>query len=664
MSLWRKVWSGFKKVVKVAATAGIVLVGCSSMYVGAALISFLSPKFKDLTWTCLAKFGVWVGGIFLFLNAWELFLVIAFFGAWKVVGDVVQPFKDAIKESGILKGMAKGLWRSIPTIFETLIMPRVKASVVANMVQGAPQESSLRRFIPKIRESMEQPSADLVAEWEGKNLPLPGIRRGEYKVVDAVYELHNAERAGLHIDFRFKDPNNKMVHALVLPKAKLPEVGKRPVLAVISDGGHGHERMKNPPVILEGRGKGTTRTLWEGKALLWYGDSKNLHILLDNGEAFALVGSGESGNEEFMMVRLKDSPKGGVAALHVERKFKVQDMSKTPEKVFSLVDQGLAFAEVKHDGACFTLRRGKSGSSVEVISRRISHRNGKAVKVKGGYQGIDRSYWVPELKYMSEEVLPPNSEVQVELISRSRGKFGSEHGRLSSLLMQGPVSSYEEQQRNGKIVAKVLHVDKWGGDSTDGMSRAEMRKLRERIGRRSEGLLHVPKAVARGSSARALYAREEAHGREGIMIYPKDDSKPIYKLKVQQTWDFELVGIIPVDPLKRAGGARSSSDAQSVRNPGSKWLGPNGEALGAGALLYRTESGKIGKVGSGISDELRRDLLENPDKYLGQNYTVCADGTLLANGATGTIIEVGGMSQSKTTGVVRAPVFKRMREDK
>lgn len=55
---------------------------------------------------------------------------------------------------------------------------------------------------------------------------------------------------------------------------------------------------------------------------------------------------------------------------------------------------------------------------------------------------------------------------------------------------------------------------------------------------------------------------------------------------------------------------------------------------------------EVCRVASGLTDELRQDMAENPDNYVGQ------------------VIEIECMSINKKDGTVRHPVFRRVREDK
>ena len=55
---------------------------------------------------------------------------------------------------------------------------------------------------------------------------------------------------------------------------------------------------------------------------------------------------------------------------------------------------------------------------------------------------------------------------------------------------------------------------------------------------------------------------------------------------------------------------------------------------------------EVGRVASGLTDEMRKDMANNPDKYIGQ------------------VVEIECMSIDKKEGTFRHPVFKTVRYDK
>lgn len=643
-----------------------------------SLASNWGPTVEDPTWNVVLKVLYWTVAITLYFLVPTVFAVLLAVQLAVTLWKIRRVFRQAIKEKGWFKGVFVGLWRVVPVVSDPVVAgfkdwykKRLKQHVAAKQTPNPPEvkqptrRGSRQRKKLKMHTGKDKPSKAALKRWKTENLPLPhegddryGMKPGEYYFVDYVLEEHDADVVGLHYDLRWRHPTLGIVDAVAIPRAALPEVGK-PVGAYKSDAKHGRHNLKNIPYAPTGYGAGRTKTLQEGRAMIWVDpESHHLHMVTDKNEAFAFVKAKNAKQDEWLLVRLSDSPVNGKPVKHRERKMNIRDISKNPEKLPLLMNNG--YAEVKYDGAMYWLVRDKTGR-LALISRRPAHKNNEPIPLDDGYVGIDRIYWVPEVYNLDEEIIPRDSAVQVEVLSQGRGQYDTSHGRTAALLNMGAASSIEQQQKDGPLIVKLLKVEKWDGQDAP-TDIFEERKLREEIGRNSKGALHVPAARFTASGASSLLERERRAGREGIMVKTPDGE---YKLKNKQTWDYKLSGIYPVDPLNRASNVRSRKEINSTRNPGSKWLS-EGVPQGAGGIEYTTESGSIGEAGSGLTDEMRRDLWNNPEKYLGEDNVVMVDGVYRAKDPSKVpyYVEVTGMSRHRKTGVVRAPVVERLRDDK
>lgn len=650
-------------------------------WVAISFVASIGPSLKEPTFNVLLKLVYWGSALGLYYWAIEIFVIFAALQVLLLCKKAWGSTVEAVGEYGFLRGILVAMWRLIPILIEPIFFGHIHHIVEGWVEKSKPQSSSLRRFYygseepPRARGTgvnqgvvmgRDVPDPAMLAKWKDENLPLPtegdsqyGMSPGTYYIVDYVKEEHDAIDVGLHWDLRWKHPTMGIVDAVAIPKHKYPTLGK-PVGVVKSDAKHGRLSLKNAPYKAEGYGAGRTTTLEEGKALLWVPEagSGSLHMLTDKGDAFSFQPSKNPKKAEYLMVRLSSSPKDGKPALHRERKMAIKDMSRHPEKIAELVASG-CYAEVKYDGAMYWLVKEK-GRKLQLVSRRPKHTDNTPVKHEDGYQGIDKAFWVMDLQNVPEGVIPDGTEIQVEVIATGKGSYGSIHSQTAALLNSGPVTALQAQEKGPKLIVKLLKVEKYGGKDWGGASLKEERQLRELLGSQSDGALHVPAARMTPEGAVALYEREKAMGREGIVL--RGDK--IYKFKVKETYDFKIVGIGPVDPIGRSSNVRSHKEASAKRNPGSKWL-VDGKPTGAGQIYYMTDSGAIGKVGSGLTDEQRISLWEHPELYLGEdNYAwdgskyVAKDHTI-----TPVYIEVSGMSQS-SSGVVRAPVLERIRFDK
>lgn len=632
------------------------------------------PMPKDPTWAVFAKLAYWGAAATLCVFLPKVYYTILVYQIWKISQQFSNILGDSLDEKGFLKGIPTAIWRSVPLFLEPLFFNELKSRYMG-WLKRKKAEMSAERDAPELekpepKRKGKTKKEENVKKYEGKNIPLPmkgadryKLKPGKYYVVDYVLEEHDAFEVGLHWDFRWKHPTLGIVDAVALPKHKFPELGK-PVLAAKSDAGHGHKHMKNIPFKATGYGAGHTKTLQEGKAIIWTDpESRNLHILTDKGDGFAFVKGNKSGKDDWLMVRLSDSPKGGKPAIHRERTTLYKDVSRNADKIKIYALKGM-YGERKYDGAMYRLSKDKQGT-IWLISRRPAHKDNAPIKIGNDFQGIDKAYWVPALMTLDDKKFPRETEIEVEVLSVGKGKYTSSHARTAAILNMGPASALEEQQKDGFLIVKLLRVYKYDGDDWSKANPLEERKLREKLGKQSKRALHVPKARFTPKGIEDLYQHEVETGGEGIVLKSMTDPEaPVLKAKVSQTWDFRINSIHPVKD-KRSSNVRSHKEANANRNPGSKWL-PEGKPLGAGYITYITESGDVGKAGSGLTDDQRKELWEHPEIYLGEGNVEYRDGAYYAIDPNKVPYqaEIKGMSQSPSTGVIRAPVVERLRNDR
>jgi hypothetical protein len=656
--------------------------------VGFSFVSNMGPVVEEPTWNLILKILYWTGAAILYYYAFEIFLIVAFIQAALLVRKIGGTMRDAMRDEGLFTGFFKGLWRVAPVLFEPLFFGYYRKYVEARIVQNAPANSSLMRYLEdlpemaegdppggrlKIVRAVDEPDKDMLQKYEGKKpLPLPGktngnagFKPGVYYLTEVVVDHHKSvgakgNRPNEHYDVRVKHPVHGGIYSFVSKHMELPELGK-PMRAIQSDVGHGHRSMTNPAIIPLGEyGAGTSKAIYQGRAIVWIDpDSKHLHMMWDNNNIYAVIENKGS----YMMVKTTDSPKGGKAYPFRERTMVFRDMSKHPEKIPELMRQGYA-AEVKIDGSLLWGVKDKKGD-VYLSSNRAQVEDGQPIGHGDGYRAINRAAYIPGF-YEAMDKLPRDTAFMVEAASLGRGTYASKHQRVAGILNSNVVDAWLEQERNGRLVPKILKVERYGGKDVSGNAFDADEQLRKHIKKQTDSFFHMPKAVKTPEAAVAEYERQKAHDDEGlVLVHRTDPSKPRLKFKIHETWDFRLAGIGGVDPLSRRISTRLHKEISANRNPGSKWL-IEGVPQGAGYVMYRTEQGSLGKAGSGLTDVQRRDLWENPEKYLGKGNVTFRENRFLPKdqGRVPVMVEVKGMSQFRHTGVVRAPVVVRFRDDK
>lgn len=120
---------------------------------------------------------------------------------------------------------------------------------------------------------------------------------------------------------------------------------------------------------------------------------------------------------------------------------------------------------------------------------------------------------------------------------------------------------------------------------------------------------------------REIIQQENPLTREGIVSYKLNEPLP-YKSKGTEDYDMKIVGTYPAEP-------------------GSKY---DGNAIGGFIGIPEGSKTRI-RVGSGLSDELRKDAYENPSRYIGQWARFTSRGVF-------------------PSGKHQAPTFKDLRPDK
>lgn len=130
---------------------------------------------------------------------------------------------------------------------------------------------------------------------KNRNTPLPIVKRGESRTWHFSTQLHDAKRAGTHIDLRLGDPRTGIAHSWAVPKAVLPEPGRH-VLAV-SSGDHTIPYMDFSGLLPSGYGAGAVKLQRREPTEVVYSDADLIKFVLHKGNG---------GSEEFILRRTND----------------------------------------------------------------------------------------------------------------------------------------------------------------------------------------------------------------------------------------------------------------------------------------------------------------------------------------------------------------------
>lgn len=429
------------------------------------------------------------------------------------------------------------------------------------------------------------------------------------QLIDYVIQKHHAERAGPHYDLRAGN-KEKGLHSWVTRK-ELPEAGGR--LLLIHQPVHSYRYKDFEGEIGPGYGKGTVKKVSDGKLLITKATKDQLHFTTADNKPerrYAVIRTGKSDDYQWLLTRPHN-----LSHPKVEKpKMKNIDADKLREVLKNL--KGDEHVQAKIDGALNFVQILKN--KPELLSHRTSKETGLPIVHTERFFGGRPEIEVPK-KYQGAVLL---SEV-----------YGTRKGKaippqeLGGILNSTIDKSLDKQKKTDvKLKAMLFDVARVGGKKIDPATvpyseRHQM--LEEIIKYLPKGKFELPHTVKGSDQANKLLKQVSSgqHDKtvEGLVIHPNVGRAA--KLKLTNEHDVYIRDIFPGE---------------------GKYF-----KTGAGGIKYSlTPEGPIvGKVGTGLSDELRRDMFKNPDNYIGR------------------IARIRSQGQFQDTGAYRAPSLIAVHED-
>jgi hypothetical protein len=398
------------------------------------------------------------------------------------------------------------------------------------------------------------------------------------QLLDYVAQLHDARRVGRHVDLRFGTPQSRM-YSWALRKG-LPEPGKKHLAVQQPLHEHGYSRFEG--VIPRGYGAGTVRIQDAGKVLITRSSPQSVHFTIAHKgipERYVLVNMGKGRN----WLLVNTTPRELVP--YAKRKFSVVPAADA-EKVLEKLPGGHV-VQPKVDGAAVLLPLLKD--KIEVTSYRQSKRRPgfpitHTERFFGGTPKID----LP--RQFRDSVL--RGEVY-----GLRGGKAIHPAELGGLLNASLARSLAEQKkRKIDLQTMLFDIQRLKGKPVN-LPYAERRKLlQEILPHLPAGKFHLPEEASTPAEAQALWRKiiggQHPLTREGVVIHPPEGMPT--KIKARPEFDVHLTGVFP--------GAGKYHET------------------GAGGYTYSLTPGgrTAGRVGTGLSDALRRELLQDPEAFIGR----------------------------------------------
>ncbi len=415
------------------------------------------------------------------------------------------------------------------------------------------------------------------------------------QLLDYITQKHQADRAGLHTDLRFGTPDTGLYSWAV--RKGMPSPGKKH-LAVLQPV-HSHEYKGFEGEIPSGYGKGTVKKDDEGKVLITKVEPGKVHLTVAHKrypERYVLVKPEKQLGSDKNWLLMNTTPTKPIPYEKAHYK------SIPAEKVESVIQnlEPNSSVQAKIDGAASLTQLLKD--KIELLSYRQS-------KVHGG----------PILHTERAFSTIPNVNIPKEYQgSILRGElYGQQHGNkpvapqiLGGLLNSSIAKSLPAQQANDiKLKNLVFDIEQLGKKPiTRDVPYADRMNMTKQvlaaITGKDEQLVkdryHLPEEAKTPQEAMQLYKdiKGGTHPatEEGIVIHPPTGIP--MKSKLTDEYKVYVRGMIPGK---------------------NKWVD-----RGAGAFVYSHEPDGpiVGEVGSGMTDQLRMDMFNNPNDFVGRQARI------------------------------------------
>lgn len=316
-------------------------------------------------------------------------------------------------------------------------------------------------------------------------------------------------------------------------------------------------------------------------------------------------------------------------------------ISKAPKDVEKKIRTNDYLAQTKKDGFLYQLEKTDDGK-VYLFSRNKSKITGELT---------EKIAQVPHIEEWAEENVPNGTILIGEIYYP-----GEKSNSVSTIMGSLPEKAIARQKQKGKIHYYIHDMIRYAGnDYLDKGFQERYEVLKEHV-HDCENWLEIAENFENSES---MYNIEDtiqsllANGEEGAVIKLKSglympSKRPVYNFKIKEEQnDIDLIITALMDPVKEYTGKELGSweyfDDKGYPVTKAYYYGWKNAIQVSG---YK--NGKltiVGTVASGITDEMKKDMSEHPENYIGR---VC---------------ELQAMSWT-ADGALRHPRFIRMRPDK
>jgi len=420
-------------------------------------------------------------------------------------------------------------------------------------------------------------------------------------------QRHFAQRRGEHVDLRLGDPESGTAFSFAMPAAGLPAPGNAVRVPRVDD--HTVDYMNFSGTITVDYGKGIVKSeIYEPTEVV----SSSPNEIRFNRYKGRLI-------EEYVARHLK----GNIWEVrnYTPTRERYPEIPRERPKYKNVsykdidVENNDEIIQAKIDGAHILVHFRKAGRPPNVYS----YRPGKT----GAHDLINHSH---KFEALRESIVPKELE---GLVVRGEGFVRDSEGRVapvqttSAALNAGVWKSRNLQLKEGPLSVAIFDVVSHKGKSLSSLPYRHKWEILQRVHNRFN-LVELPDTATDKRPKQQLLdrIRRDKHPdtKEGVVIWSKGVPGP-RRAKIRPDFD------VYVRRIEKGKGRLEHGMA------------------GAFSYSLTPTSSIVGTVGTGLSDNMRRDMISNPKKYVGK------------------VVTVHGLGQYPS-GAVRAPSFYRFHPEK
>lgn len=396
-------------------------------------------------------------------------------------------------------------------------------------------------------------------------------------------QLHEAERAGGHMDLRLVDPKGR-AHSWAVPTSSLPKPGEK--LLVVQQPTHTKEyaAKKGTFKIPEGYGKGkvTASGLKPVEVVSRRPGVLRFNVYEGRGaQEYALVDT-PKGQILHNFTVTKDTGVRGPGGHDIPQS-KPKYREQRPETI--RFDNDEEIHQAKLDGAHATFHLPGGGRQIRAFSYRPTER---ATGV------LEHTHKLPGFRELRTPPGLAGTVLRGELWAADRRGRALPAERVGGMLNASVPKSRELQQRHGKLRAAPFDVVRHRGRNVENAAYSRKLKILKEVEKKVP-FLKTPPMAATAKEKERLFGKIQAgklkETGEGVVAWPLVGGRPT-KIKLRPDVDAEVVGVF------------SGKGKHEGR---------------AGGLLVRTsKDAPVTRVGTGFSDKQREQLWSDRDKIKGR----------------------------------------------